>query len=82
MAGEIEAYPMIAGEVQEASTTEKGTRLVLTAGMMIHSQVPAEGAGHFAVNEGYPFTIRINSLEWWVGNLPQYGFASGILTLY
>jgi hypothetical protein len=52
VAGEIEAYTMIAGEVQEASTTEKGTRLVMTAGTMIHSQVPAEGAGHFAVNEG------------------------------
>src|SRR5262245_7319450 len=52
VAGEAEAYTMLVGEVQEAATAEKGTRLVMTAGTMIHSRVPADGIGHFAVNEG------------------------------
>ena len=52
VAGEAETYTMIAGEVQEAATAEKGTRLIIPAGTMIHSRVPADGVGHFAVNEG------------------------------
>jgi len=52
LAGEAEAYTLIAGEAQEAPTKQGGTRLVMTAGTMIHSRVPADGVGHFAVNEG------------------------------
>ena len=59
LAGEAEAYTVVAGEVQETSTAEKGTRLVMTVGTMIHSRVPADGIGHFAVNEGQQPTLMI-----------------------
>src|SRR5262245_52698911 len=52
LAGEAEAYTMIAGEVQEASTAKGGTRLAMTAGAMAHSGAPVSGTGHYAVNEG------------------------------
>ena len=50
--GEAETYTMIAGEIQEADTAEKGVRITIPAGTMIHSGVPEDGIGHFAVNEG------------------------------
>ena len=59
LAGEAEEYTMIAGEVQEAATEKRATRLVMTAGTMIHSRVPASGTGHFAVNEGQVPTLMI-----------------------
>ena len=59
VAGEAEAYTMITGEVQESSTAEKGTRFIIPAGTMIHSRVPADGVGHFAVNEGQQPTLMI-----------------------
>src|SRR5215813_4484650 len=59
LAGETEVYTMITGEVQEAATAKGGTRLVMTAGAMVHSQVPADGTGHYAVNEGQQPTRMI-----------------------
>jgi len=59
LAGEAEAYTIIAGEVQEASTAGGGTRLVMTAGTMVHSRVPANGTGHYAVNKGQQPTRMI-----------------------
>src|SRR5262249_49121716 len=59
LTGEAEVYTMIAGGVQEAPTEKGGTRLVMTAGTMIHSRVPADGIGHFAVNEGQQDTLMI-----------------------
>ncbi len=57
--GEAEAYTMIAGEVQESSTARGATRLVFSAGSMIHGRVPAGGSGHFAVNEGQQAVLMI-----------------------
>ena len=59
LAGEAEENTMIAGEVQESSTEQGGTRLVMSAGAMIHARVPASGTGHFAVNEGQQPTLMI-----------------------
>src|SRR5499426_3361987 len=42
LAGEAEENTMIAGKLQEASTETGGTRLVMTAGTMIHARVPAD----------------------------------------
>jgi hypothetical protein len=59
LAGEVEQNTTIAGEIQESSTETGGTRLVMTAGTMIHARVPASGTGHFAVNEGQQATLMI-----------------------
>lgn len=59
LADEVEENTIIAGEVQEASTEKGATRLVMTAGAMIHARVPADGTGHFAVNEGQQPTLMI-----------------------
>jgi hypothetical protein len=59
LAGEVEENTIIAGEVQEASTEKGATRLVMTAGAMIHARVPTSGTGHFAVNEGLQPTLMI-----------------------
>jgi hypothetical protein len=51
LAGEAEEYTTIAGEL----TTElrgRAARLVWGPGMVVHSRVPADGVGHFALNEG------------------------------
>lgn len=59
LAGEVEENTMIAGKLQESSTKTEGTRLVMTTGTMIHARVPAEGTGHFALNEGQQATLMI-----------------------
>jgi hypothetical protein len=59
LAGEVEDNTMITGEIQESSTGQGGTRLVMTEGTMIHARVPADGTGHFAVNEGQRATRMI-----------------------
>jgi hypothetical protein len=60
VAGEPEAFTMIAGEMQESSSTAKGgTRLVMMVGTMMHGQVPANGTSHYAVNEGQRPTLMI-----------------------
>ena len=52
LAGEAEKYTFITGEVQTLPTEKGRIRVGFSAGTMVHSRVPAEGAGHFAVNEG------------------------------
>jgi hypothetical protein len=52
LAGEPEEFTLIAGETQESAVAQGGTRLVMTAGTMMHGRVPASGTGHYAVNEG------------------------------
>ena len=59
LAGEPEEFTMIAGEMQESSTAKGGTRLVMTVGTMMHGRVPANGTGHYAVNEGQQPTLMI-----------------------
>jgi len=59
LAGEVEENTIIAGEVQETSTEKGATRLVMTAGAMVHARVPASGTGHYAVNEGQHPTLMI-----------------------
>jgi hypothetical protein len=59
LAGEVEENTMIAGKLQESSTETGGTRLVMTTGTMIHARVPADGTGHFALNEGQQATLMI-----------------------
>jgi hypothetical protein len=59
LAGEAEEYTAIAGDFK-AEPTEKGaTRVVLSSGAMHHSWVPADGIGHFAVNEGHHSALMI-----------------------
>ena len=58
-ASEPEEFTMIAGEMQESPTAQGGTRLVMTVGTMMHGRVPANGTGHFAVNEGQQATLMI-----------------------
>jgi hypothetical protein len=58
-AGEPEEFTMIAGEMQESPTAKGGTRLVMTVGTMMHGRVPANGTGHYAVNEGQQPTRMI-----------------------
>jgi hypothetical protein len=50
LAGEAEEYTTIAGEL----TTELRVEQRATSGacMVVHSRVPADGVGHFALNEG------------------------------
>ena len=59
LAGEVEENTIIAGEIRESSTEKGGTRLVMTEGAMIHARVPADGTGHFALNEGQQATLMI-----------------------
>ena len=59
LAGEVEENTLIAGKLQESATETGGTRLVMTTGTMIHARVPAEGTGHFALNEGQQATRMI-----------------------
>jgi BON domain len=51
LAGEPEEYTTIAGELATESRN-RATRLVWGPGMIVHSRVPADGVGHFALNEG------------------------------
>ena len=51
VAGEAEEYTVIAGELT-TEPRERATRLIWGPGMIVHSQVPADGVGHFALNEG------------------------------
>ena len=51
LAGEAEQYTTIAGDL----TTEqsgRATHLIWGPGMIVHSRVPDDGVGHFALNEG------------------------------
>jgi hypothetical protein len=50
LAGEPEEYTTIAGEIATESRN-RATRLVWGPGMIVHSRVPADGVGHFALNE-------------------------------
>jgi hypothetical protein len=59
LAGEPEEFTMVAGEMQESSSAKGGTRLLMTVGTMMHGQVPADGTGHYAVNEGQQPTRMI-----------------------
>jgi hypothetical protein len=59
VAGEPEEFTTLAGEIQESSTVKGGIRLVFSAGAMIHGRVPANGTGHYAVNEGRQPTLMI-----------------------
>ncbi len=59
LAGETEEHTMLAGEIQESSTEGGVTRLVFRPGTLHHSRVPADGTGHFAVNEGQQATLMI-----------------------
>lgn len=52
VAGEAEDFTTLAGNFTEASAENGGTRLVMSTGTMMHGRVPADGTGHFAVNEG------------------------------
>jgi hypothetical protein len=51
VAGEAEEYTVIAGDLT-TDARDVATRLVWGPGMIVHSRVPADGVGHFAVNEG------------------------------
>ena len=59
LAGEGEENTTIAGNFTEVPTEKGGTRWVLKEGTMIHGRVPADGTGHFAVNEGQQDTLMI-----------------------
>jgi hypothetical protein len=47
------------GDCQEFPQEKGAIRLVFSVGAMIHGRVPAEGTGHFAVNEGQVPTLMI-----------------------
>jgi hypothetical protein len=57
--GEAEDFTVLAGGFTEAPTEKDGTRLVMSVGTMMHGKVPADGTGHFAVNEGQQATLMI-----------------------
>jgi hypothetical protein len=59
LAGELEVYTTIAGHVEALPTETGKMRASLTAGTILHSQVPADGASHFAVNEGQQPVLMI-----------------------
>jgi hypothetical protein len=59
MAGEAEEYTAIAGGFKTEPAEKGATRFVLSAGTMWHSRVPADGIGHYAVNEGQQPTRMI-----------------------
>jgi hypothetical protein len=59
LAGEAEENTTIAGDFTEVPTEKGGARWVLREGTMIHGRVPADGTGHFAVNEGQQPTLMI-----------------------
>jgi hypothetical protein len=59
LAGAPEEMTTLAGEIQEATSTKGGRRLVMSAGAMVHARVPSSGTGHFAVNEGQRPTLMI-----------------------
>src|SRR6266436_6985632 len=49
LAGEAEEYTAIAGDFKAVPTEKGATHVVLSAGAMHHSRVPANGTGHFAL---------------------------------
>ena len=59
VAGEAEEFTTLAGECQEFSKEKGAIRLVFSVGTMVHGKVPADGTGHFAVNEGQRDTLMI-----------------------
>ena len=59
VAGEAEDFTTLAGNFTEAPAENGGTRLVMSAGTMMHARVPADGTGHFAVNQGPQPTLMI-----------------------
>jgi hypothetical protein len=59
LAGEVEEVTTLAGDCKEFSKEQRATRFVFSAGSMIHGRVPADGTGHFAVNEGQTPTLMI-----------------------
>jgi hypothetical protein len=59
LAGEAEEFTTLVGDCQEFPQEKGAIRLVFSVGAMIHGRVPAEGTGHFAVNEGQVPTLMI-----------------------
>lgn len=59
VAGAAEDFTTLAGDFTEVPAKNGGTRLVMSAGTMMHARVPADGTGHFAVNEGRQPTLMI-----------------------
>ncbi len=59
LAGETEEFTTLAGDCKEFPKEQGATRLVFSVGSMIHGRVPADGTGHFAVNEGQAPTLMI-----------------------
>jgi hypothetical protein len=59
LAGEAEEFTTLAGDCQEFPKESGAIRLVFSVGNMVHGKVPADGTGHFAVNEGQRDTLMI-----------------------
>ena len=59
VAGETEDFTTLAGEFTETPTENRGARLVMRSGTMMHASVPADGTAHFAVNEGQQPTLMV-----------------------
>lgn len=59
LAGDPEVYTFIFGHAEAVPTETGAMRTLLQAGTIIHSQVPAGGTGHFAVNDGQQPTLMI-----------------------
>ncbi len=59
LAGGAEENTTLAGGFEERPTEKGGARWLLSEGTMIHGKVPADGTGHFAVNEGQRDTLMI-----------------------
>jgi hypothetical protein len=52
LAGDPEEYTTVTGDLRTTPAEGGAIRLVWGPGTMLHSRVPADGVGHFAVNEG------------------------------
>lgn len=59
LAGGSEENTTIAGSFTEKPSATGGAGWLLSEGTMIHGKVPADGSGHFAVNEGQRDTLMI-----------------------
>jgi hypothetical protein len=52
-------YTIITGHIEALPTENGKMRASLTAGTILHSQVPAEGHSHVAINEGQQPVLMI-----------------------
>ena len=59
LAGKAEEFTTLAGDCQEFPKETGAIRLVFSVGSMVHGRVPADGTGHFAVNEGQQDILMI-----------------------